>query len=511
MARIAFMLAALAVVFSGTAGRAAEPISFGEVHFENSCEASVQGDFERAVALLHSFEFGESEQEFRKVERGDPGCVIAAWGVALANTQRSGPDISAKELAAGWKELEPWLKRPARTEREQLYVNAVSAIYVDYQNASGEVRWNRYTAQMRRIHENYPRDVNASLFYALALLLHAGAGREGMMQRKAALKILLPIFASHPDHPGAAHYIIHAADTPSLAVIALPAARRYASIAPSSPHALHMPSHIFNRLGYWDESIRSNIASARVAAEWVKDGRDGVFDELHALNNLEYGYLQLGQDAKAQEVMERIAEVVKPPGGDPWAPIDARIYLDVETHHWEDGLKVEAPPDSPFEANFDVYWMRSIAAAHLKDARRADEELDKFRRSSEDWTKKHGFADILHIALLQAEGWTLLADGKETEAVSALRSAVAFEQEHPLYYADVLPRPSSEVLGDMFAQLQKPSEALEAYSAALKAAPGRLDSLMGAQQAAERAGKKNRAQWYAKKIVTLGVSPSIRR
>jgi tetratricopeptide (TPR) repeat protein len=466
--------------------------------------------FERAVALLHSFEFGEAEQEFRQVERSDATCVIAAWGVALANTQRSGADVSAKDLAAGWKELEPWMGRTAKTEREQMYLSAVSKMYVDYEHTSGDVRWQRYIRAMQQIRKRYPNDINASLFYALALVCTAGDGPEGIKQRRAALDILLPIFASHPDNPGAAHYIIHAADTPELAILALPAARKYAAIAPDSPHALHMPSHIFNRLGYWQESVESNIASARVAAAWVNEGRDGTFDELHALNNLEYGYLQLGQDEKARSVIARIAQVVRAPGGDPWAPIDARIYFDVETHDWKDALDVQSPSTSPFMENFDVYWIHAIAAARLRRSEDAAQSLEEFRKSSSEWIKGHGFGDVLHIALMQADAWTLFAQGKSQEAIETFRSVVQYERDHPIYYADVLPRPSSEMLGDMLSEMGRPGEALQAYKVALDMAPNRLDSLQGAQIAASKSGQQKLAHLYAEKIGSMGGNATTR-
>lgn len=503
MHRCAVLLFFVAATIVIREAGASTPASLGEVQFQNSCLPSVQEDFETGVALLHSFEFGEAENAFRKAEGADPECVIAAWGVALANTQRSGADLPAAELGVGLKELEPWLKKPPKTEREQMYLAAVSQMYVDYEHTSSDVRWQRYIAAMREVRQKYPDDINASLFYALGLVWTAGPGARGLEQRRTALHILLPIFAAHPDNPGAAHYIIHAADTPELATIALPAARKYAEIAPDSPHALHMPSHIFNRLGYWQESIASNIASARVADDWVKSGRDGLGDEFHALNNLEYGYLQKGEDEKARDVLARIGKLATSPGGDAWLPIDGRIYFDVETHNWQDALGIEPPAASPFEANFDVYWIHAIAAARLSDGAQAATELDKFHRSSDEWIKGHGWGDILHIALLQAQGWTLYAQGKRELGIETMRGAVQFERDHPIYYADVLPRPSAEMLGDMLADAGRTAEALAAYQEALAMAPNRLDSLRGAREAAARSGKQTLAKHYAEMMPAL--------
>src|SRR6185437_3760589 len=398
----------------------AQAARLGRAHFSNTCNRAVQTDFQQAVLLLHSFEFPQAEELFRKVESADPRCSIAAWGLALAETERQGADAPAKTLAKGWSELKPWLARPAGSERERMYVDAVRAMYQDSSTTSSSIRWSRYLDAMNTIRASYPADVNAGMFYALALAMTAGSGPEGIVQRRRALAILLPIFKAHPHNPGAAHYIIHSADTPELARIALPAAREYAAIAPDAPHALHMPSHIFNRLGKWQESIATNIASVRVAREWMASGRGGLGDEQHALNNLEYAYLQLGDTARARTIIDQIDTLGGGPGGDPWFSIDARIYFDVETHAWQDALAIKPPPGSPAEANFDVDWIHAIAEAHLGDAAAARNALEAFRASSDKWAASHGFADVLHLALLEAEAWTLYAEQKREEAVHDL-------------------------------------------------------------------------------------------
>lgn len=469
-------LASLIVLanFGGFAG--AERL--GRADFANSCSAAVQPNFEAAVLLLHSMEFQQAESDFRQVEVTDPRCVIAAWGLALAETERSGANAPRQALERGWSELQPWLSRPGGTERERMYVDAVRAMYERYQNTAGDVRWNRYLAAMQAIRKKYPNDVNASLFYALGLVWTAGPGQKGLAQRRKALDILLPIFRQHPDNPGAAHYIIHAADTPELAVIALPAARRYAAIAPDSPHALHMPSHIFNRLGDWPDSIRANLASARVAAEWIKEGRGGMGDEQHALNNLEYAYLQLGDTEKARGVIDQIDAFAKMPGGDLWLPIDARIYFDLETRDWQDALTLEPPPHSAFGENFDVYWVHTIAEARLGRPA-AQASLEQFRKSSEEWIAGHGWGDVLHLALAEAEAWTLYDEGQKDAAIRKLTDAAAFEKNHPVYYADVLPRPAAEMLGDMLLDMGEEKQACGAFHTSLTLAPNTLDAVQG--------------------------------
>lgn len=477
--------------------------NFGEVRFENSCLPSVQQSLQQAIALLHSFEFGEATAAFRTVEFADPSCSIAAWGFALSNTERQGANRPARFLESGWRELRPWLSRPAKTARERMYLEAVSKLYEDYENTSGDERWQRYLAAMQRLRYRYPKDKEAAIFYALALEETAGPGKAGIEQRREALDILLPLFDENPNHPGVAHYILHAADTPELAETALPAARRYSEIAPASPHALHMPSHIFTRLGHWQESLASNIASAKAAAAWVQEGRDGLFDEQHALNHVEYAYLQLGQDQNAFEQVGVMKKLAATPGGDSWWPIDARIYYDLDTHNWADALQVQPPALSPFAENLDVFWIHTIAAARSSKVPQAEASLADFRRSSSEFEKRHGWADLIHLELLEATAWTLFVRGDSTKAVEALRGATAFEQAHPIYYPDVLPRPAPEMLGDMLLLMKLPGEALDAYKVALKIAPNRLNSLIGARDAANASKRSQLAAQYSAVIVSI--------
>jgi tetratricopeptide (TPR) repeat protein len=483
----------LLALMSGCLPTAAFPIeaSLGQVTFANTCKREVQVRFLNGIALLHSFEFKEAEQAFTEVETHDPTCSIAAWGIALAETERAGANAPQKTLAAGWEQLQPWLAKPAGSKRERLYLEAVRAMYEGYAQVPEEVRWQRYLERMDTLRRAYPEDKNASLLYAIGLVWTAGAGEKGLDQRRKALSILLPIFDELPNNPGAAHYIIHAADTPELASIALPAAHKYAAIAPDSPHALHMPSHIFNRVGDWQDSIDSNLRSARVAEQWLKSGRDGQFDELHALNNLEYAYLQMGEQAQAREAMQKIDRFAAMPGGDPWLSADARIYFDVDTHDWKDGLRIQPPAQSAFDENFDAYWMNTIAAARLGKPVEASASLEQFRQSLAAWRKTQGhsweliWGAVLDLALDEAEAWTLFSQGKQDQAVRELTNAVSFEQAHPMYYADILPRPSSEMLADMLLQMGKRREACAAYQASLKVAPNRFDSLAGLRASCE--------------------------
>ena len=404
-----FVSGLASLLFVASALLSSGPGSLGHVRFENSCAPSVQQSLQQAIALLHSFEFGEATASFRAVESGDPTCTIAAWGIALSNTERQGANRPARLLESGWKELEPWLSRPAKNEREHMYLDAVSKLYVGYESTPADERSRRYVSAMQQLRSRYPDDQEAAIFYALALTTTAGSGKAGIEHRREALGILLPLFEQNPKHPGIAHYILHAADTPELADVALPAARSYAAIAPASPHALHMPSHIFSRLGDWQESLDSNIASAQVAAAWVRDGKDGLFDEQHALNHVEYAYLQLGQDHNAFEQIGIMQKLASAPGGDSWWPVDARIYYDLETHNWADAIEIQPPASSDFIDNLDVFWIHTIAAARSGQAPRAAASLADFKKSSSEFEKQHGWGDLIHLELLEAEAWTAFA------------------------------------------------------------------------------------------------------
>lgn len=476
------------------AGAAISAAELGHVDFQNSCKAEVQGQFNDATALLHSFEFSEAEQRFGQVEARDGRCLIAAWGMALAETRRAGANAPQKTLAVGWEKLQPWLKVRAQTAREQMYFNAVRSMYEGYEKTSGAERWKIYLARMAELRRMYPGDTNASLFYALGLVWTAGPGPHGVAQRRKALDILLPIFRNNPDNPGAAHYIIHAADTPELAAIALPAARKYATIAPDSPHALHMPSHIFSRLGYWREMARSNEDSARVAAEWVRQGRDGRFDELHALTYLEYAYLQLNEREQAREQIQRIAALMHVPGGDPWAEIDARILFDVQTNDWTGAMKIAPPAGSPERENFDVYWAHAVAAGHLGKAPEARDAVRQLTDSIAEQKDREGYVNTLHLYLLQAQSAAAEAEKHDGKAVAILESAVAFEQAHPVDYPNVLTPPSAECLGMLLLEAKRPSEAAAAFQQALAMAPNTLQSVVGAKNTAAMLQRRSAAK-----------------
>ena len=481
----------------------ADQQNLGEVHFENSCSADAKADFNHALALLYSFEYEEAAAGFHTALQKDPHCSISEWGIALAKLQRLGASASRENLQAGWTELQPALERFYGSHREQEYLNAVAELYRDFEHTSSDVRSGRYQRAMRRLHIAYPADDNATLYYAMSLNLGA-PGKVGLANRRRALGIVLPVFKRHPDHPGAAHFIIHICDTPEMAALGLNAALKYASIAPASPHALHMPSHIFSRLGMWNDSIQSNLKSAEVAHQWLVQGRQGAyFDEQHARNHLEYAYLQTGQDAKALEQLRLVSDLQQMPGvNDPWAPVDGKIYYDLELHDWKHAQTIEAPTGASFKESFDVYWIKTIAAARLEDRAAAEANLVKFRQSVKAFDHTAAFyVNLLHLDDLQAEAWVLHAKGNDRTAIATLRDAIEFERSHPIYYPDVLTRPSAEFLGDLLMELKRPRQALRNYEIALAMAPNRFDSLLGAFQSARAVADDRAARRYGSRLL----------
>jgi tetratricopeptide (TPR) repeat protein len=254
-----------------------------------------------------------------------------------------------------------------------------------------------------------------------------------------------------------------------------------------------MPSHIFSRLGFWHEMARSNEDSARVAADWVRQGRDARFDELHALTYLEYAYLQLNEREQARKQIRRIAVLMHGPGGDPWAEIDARILFDVQTDDWEDARKILPPAASPRRENFDAYWVRAEAAGHLGDAREARDALQQLTDSIAEQKDRVGYANTLHLYLLQAQSAVLAAEKHQEDALAILKRAVAFEQAHPMDYPNVLAPPSAEFLGMLFLEMRRPSEAASAFQQALVLAPNTLRSVTGAQKAAAMLPRRSAA------------------
>ncbi|HEV2417833.1 MAG TPA: hypothetical protein VGX94_08520 [Terriglobia bacterium] len=473
----------------------------GEVQFPVSFSGSVQSSFNRAVALLHSFQYAESTVAFQDIAKADPHCAMAYWGLAMSLYQQLWNFPDPATLTKGHEYVEKAQKIGAKTDREREYIAAVTAFYQNDPKLSQITRTTAYSKALAELYEQHPDDVNAGAFYALSLVALAQDGVNGLANRKHAIAILDKLFATHPDNPGVDHYLIHAADTPQLASFGLAAARNYAKIAPDSAHALHMPSHIFTRLGYWQESIHSNIASAAAAEQATKSGRDNEWSyQIHAMTFLEYAYLESGQNAAARRV---INEVEKVPGDSARDLAETRAMFNVtyavENHDWKAAAALTVPPGDPYPSDREtVYWARTIGAARSGSPAAAHQDFLNLQRASADANKKTGEPSNESVEELEAEAWLDQSEGRGLQAIEKMRSAV--DKEGP-YGVDILGIPAEEMLGDLLLEQHHSRQALIAYRAGLKESPNRLDALYGAARAASLAGSTEEAKAYYQQLV----------
>ncbi len=495
--------------------------SLGKVNFPVSCSDQVRPAFTRAVALLHSFGYEDAREAFAAVAAQDPGCGMASWGVAMTYYHPLWAPPTPKELAAGRAASEKATAAGAKTEREQGYIAAIGAFYRDSDRLDHRARSLAYKNAMEEVARRFPDDHEASIFYALSLLGTAPPTDTTYANQKKAAEILNGLLEKEPQHPGVAHYLIHAFDYPALASLALPAARSYSKIAPSSPHALHMPSHIFTRLGLWQESIESNLASADAARRRVAKAHPGAasFDALHALDYLEYAYLQIGEEAKAKQVLEEAAaaKTFDEPNfaaGYALAAIPARFAL--ERRRWQDAAKLEPPKSElPWErfsyASATTSFAQALGAARSGQPERARAALARLEEIHAGLVKSpvpgpYDWAGQVESMRLAAVAWIALAEGRKEEAVASARSAADLEDrtgKHPVTPGSVLP--ARELLADMLRETGRPAEALVEYEASLHEAPNRWNGLFGAARSAELAGDSGKArQLYAKLVENCG-------
>lgn len=487
----------------------AEGETLGVVHFPVSCKQQIQENFTRAVALLHTFGYEEARKAFTVVADQDPGCGMAPWGIAMSYYHPIWAPPTAAELAGGRAAAEKASTLGAGTDKEKGYIAAIGAFYRDSDRVDHRTRALAYKAAMEDLVARHPDDNEALIFYALALLGTAPPNDSTFANQKKAAEILNGLVQKQPQHPGVLHYIIHAYDYPALAEMALPAAREYAKIAPSSPHVLHMPSHIFTRLGLWQESIESNLASAEAARRLVARTHPGAtsFDALHALDYLEYAYLQIGDEAKARKVLEEAAtvEAFDDPNliaGYALAAIPARFAL--ERHRWDEASKLEAPKANvPWErfayAPAITYFAQALGAARAGEPERAQAALAKLEEIHETLVKSpvpgpYDWAGQVESMRLAASAWLAYSEGRKDEAVSLARAAADLEDrvgKHPVTPGAVLP--ARELLADMLFDMKQPEEALGQYEASLRVTPDRLNGLCGAARSAELAGDLSKA------------------
>ena len=488
----------------------------GEVNFTVSCSAASQRQFNRATALLHSFWYSEAEKAYSAIAMDEPACVMAHWGVAMSLYHPVWAPATTAELQKGWAAVEKAKSLPAKTDRERDYIAAIETFFSDSGKLDHRTRAIAYEKAMERVYLSYPKDQEVAIFYALALLGTALNTDKTYANQKKAANILNKILPEAPNHPGVVHYLIHSFDYPQLAELALPAARRYAKVAPSSPHALHMPSHIFTRLGLWQESIQSNLASAAAAKDFVAKTRPdaGSFDQLHALDYLVYAYLQGAEDRKAMEILEQVnaldkvdSEVIA--AAYAFAAIPPRYAL--ERRQWSEAAKLKVHPISfPWYqfryAEAITYFARAVGAARSGNPAAARKDVEKLASIQKSLAEANDmyWATQVEIERRSAAAWLAHAEKKNEEGLKLMISAADLEdstEKHPVTPGPIIP--ARELLGDMLIELNQPEQALREFEASLRNSPNRFNGLFGAARAAELSGDRRKARTYYANIATL--------
>jgi tetratricopeptide (TPR) repeat protein len=498
----------------------------GEVNFETSCADDVGADFNRAVALLHSFEFEESRGVFSSIAERDATCAMAHWGVAMTYYHPLWAPPSDSDLEFG-SAAAARAKGLSSTEREEAYTEAIAAFYRDYDTLDHRTRARIYEDAMANVHAVAPEDVEAEIFYLLAILSNADPTDKTYAVQTRTGSRAEELWVDMPNHPGLVHYIIHSYDYPPLADKAVEAAHRYLEIASALPHALHMSSHIFTQVGMWDESIHANTLSAESARERGK--RTGALAqaqlaEMHALDYLAYAYLQQGRDDKAREVLDHINSiedlnwkngVVAFNGG----AVSARYTL--ERRRWEDAATLP-PPIEAEQAGGDYqtralvalrYWARAVGAARSGQIAKAEQDIARLEELAAElhdhpnvWAR-----NTSEVLRLEAVAWLALAKGENEQALKLMRSAAALEDEtdkSSLSPGRVLP--VHEQLGDMLMELGHTAEAQREYEISLTHARERFNSIYGAARAAQEAGDMEAAREYYQQLMDLTVPDSPR-
>jgi tetratricopeptide (TPR) repeat protein len=482
----------------------------GHVSFATSCAAASQSAMERGVALLHSFGYSEAQMQFATIAKSDPTCAMAHWGIAMAQYHELWEQPGQEAIKLGAEEMAKArsLSAPpaAITPREKAYIAALSAFF-DPTDATFQQRADAYEAGMNALHREFPDDVEGAAFDALAILAATPATDTSLTHPHQALAILVPLFAAHPDHPGLAHYIIHTCDTPALAPEGLAAARVYAKIAPSSPHALHMPGHIFARLGMWPEDIDSNLASVAASKRAEAAGEPGAAHQMHADEFLIYAYLQVGEDEKARVLTARIRGIGERmnamPGMDdmkeagPFFDNELSAIYPMEMHQWKTAATLTPAPGSPAYEVMDTYWAQGVAAGHLRDAKLAAAALTSFDQSVKALKSSSyvNFAPGIDVKRDEIVGWKAFAETQPEAAVVAMRKAADQQDKLGQEEVDI---PAREMLGDLLLLEHKPAEALTEYRVALKESPNRLNGLLSAGDSAEQAGLAEEARTFYK-------------
>lgn len=480
----------------------------GTVAFPISCAPAEQAGFNRGVALVHDFWYEEAQRQFEQILKDDPSCAIAHWGVAMSIFHQIWNHASDATLAKGWAELQMAQSPTAGTDREREYIAALSAFYRP-RTATFEERVHAYAVAMDALRTRYPDDVDAQAFYALALLADTPPDDLSLVQQRKALGLLLPLFEKYPDHPGVVHYIIHAADYPSLAPQALPAAQRYGEIAASGAHAAHMGGHIFARLGMWPDDIRVNLLAIAAAKKLVASNRGGGFDQLHPDDFLLYAYLQTGQDDAAKALLDEAGAMLQHMASMPGMVEDGMetmvpgyqtelpMFYALERREWAAAAALPAVAGAPADVQFLTVWGHAIAFGHRKDAAAARANLDRYEALMQEVKKGprayglDGKYPQIYTGTIVA--WTEYAQGHLETALQLMRQTADLQDTVGQGEVDI---PVREMLADMLLESGRQAEALVEYEIALQLSPNRFNGLYNAGRAAEATGDMPRARKY---------------
>jgi tetratricopeptide (TPR) repeat protein len=507
---LAFSLCSSAFMVADDEGHHHEELTeaqLGTVHFPSSCLAAVQKPVERGVAMLHSFWYEEAEKQFQQIEKDDPQCAIARWGFAMSLWHQLWNRPDAAVLDQGGAQLKTARSLPS-TPREKDYIAALSKLYA-HPEKPYQKRVSAYSKAMEKVYGRNADDHEAAAFYALSLLAAEPDHDKSNANRKQAAVVLEKLFAEEPNHPGVAHYLIHTYDKPEMAQLGLPAARKYAQLAPGAPHALHMPAHIFARLGLWQDDIDSNVRSIAATQKEASEHMGGEGHQFHAMDFLVYAYLQTGRESDAQKIIDEVRAM--PAMHDMYGMgFDPRLFAlsafpasyELELHGWNEAAQLTPISGA---SDFDqsvTYTARAIGAArsgNLEQARKEIEQLEGIQKKVEVNRKKdQGEYEGVSDEVTEARAWLAYVEGRHDEAVRSLRT-IADKEEGEAEASQGIP--AHEMLGDMLLESKHPEEALAEYEAALKTNPGRFDALYGAAQAAQQAGKHEKENDYYAQLV----------
>lgn len=492
---------------------------FGDVSFSLSCNYESRENFDLGISLLHSFEYAEAEKAFVRVIDADPNCAMAYWGVSMSIFHSLWMQGDLSYLKKG-DELLKIAQTLQTSEREKDYLNAITVFYKNWDSVDQTTRKLMYEKKMKELYNKHSDDIEAAVFYALAVRAVANPNDKSYAKQRQAGKILEDLFVEHPNHPGIAHYIIHSYDYPELASMALKTARKYADIAPASAHAQHMPSHIFTRLGLWDESINTNINSVSSAICYIEsiNPEANWAQEIHAVDYLVYAYLQMGDNENARSELKNMQAIKEVFPNNHFAAGYALIAMPVrfalENKQWNIVSKLELPnvdfrwDEFPWEKSM-LHFGRALGFSHINDITSAEIELETLKTLYQEILdlKKELYvykAGQVMIQIQAAEGWIQLAKGNKDEAIAFMKKSAELESKtskHPVTPGEVLP--ADELLADMFLALNKPSEALKAYEINLKGHPNRFNGIYGAAIAAKQSGNTEKATMYFEQLLKL--------